>query len=249
MGSVWCLCLLESVDVAPIPSICWAGLWAQTPQQVRATFPGDTWSAGDRGEGPGGGLGSVLWCQCLQSVLWLQRCCNDPNPCQVPGTAASQGFAMKTSPRCHEGGMLGSQSWALLPAACLGWGGLCLPPGGHWRKARGAIPWVKQQYWDGKCRNAKAGGQIQGLMPHTLPFSLPLSLQGWWWCSREVGRMCLGCRENPVPLLVCTNGRWKGKGREAAAGTAEEPQKCFALFPAKCDGDSGRGKDKGGEQT
>lgn len=27
--------------------------------------------------------------------------------------------------------MLGSWSWALLPAACLGFGGLCLPPDGQ----------------------------------------------------------------------------------------------------------------------
>lgn len=77
------------------------------------------------------GLGSVLWCECLQSVLWLQGCCNDLHPCQVPGTAGSCVLPMTTSHRCHEGGMLGSQSWALLPAACLGFGGLCLPSGGQ----------------------------------------------------------------------------------------------------------------------
>lgn len=162
----------------------------------------------------------VLWCECLQSVLWLQGCYNDPQPCQVPGTAGSYVFAMTTSHRCHEGEMLGSQSWALLLQHA--WdleGSVYLQVGRqHWMKAWGAMPWMKQQFWDEKYRNSIVSGQIQGLMPPTLPFSLPLSLQGCWWCSVALlpaGRWegsLLGCREHPVSILACTNGRWKGKG-------------------------------------
>lgn len=96
----------------------------------------------------------------------------------------------------------------------------CLQHSWIWR-ALFALRWAGStggrpgQYWDGKCRNAKAGGQIQGLVPHMLPFSLPQSLQCCWCgpaASREVGRMWLECREHPVPFLACTNGSWKGKG-------------------------------------
>lgn len=83
-------------------------------------------------------------------------------------------------------------------------------------------------------------------MPHMLPFSLPLSLQGCWGCS-VVALLPAGIRKDVagVQRASCAiPGLHKGKmegqreldsssGREVAAGTAEELQKFFALFPAK----------------
>lgn len=192
----------------------WPQFPAPAPLQPGATTPGDTGSD-TRGEAPGEGVGSVLWWECLQSVLWLQGWCSSPQPCQVPGTAGSCVFAMTTSHRCHEGEVLGSQSWALLPAACLGFGGLCLAPGGQMalRKTRGAMTWMKQQPWDGKRRNAIAGGQIQGIVPHMLPFSLPLALQGGAvrpCCEQGGGKEVAGMQR--ASCAIPDLHKWKGKG-------------------------------------
>lgn len=65
MGSVWCLCLLVSVDIGSGgPSSQHRLGWTvtQTPLQPSATIPGDRWSVRARGrdtcgEGPGEGFG------------------------------------------------------------------------------------------------------------------------------------------------------------------------------------------------
>lgn len=173
------------------------------------------------GMDPVEGLGSALRCERLQSVLWLQGCRKNPQPLSSAGDRRILWVFHENSPqvpwRRDAGepelgysacGMPGDLRGSVCPQ--VGWG--------HRRKPRGARPWMKQQCWHGERRNARAGGQIQGLMPHVLLFSpatVPAGPVVVWHgppASRKVGRMRLGCRDRRVLLLVCTNGRWKGEG-------------------------------------
>lgn len=182
------------------------------------------------GMDPVEGLGSVLRCERLQSVLWLQGCRKNPQPLSSAGDRRILWVFHEKSPqvpwRRDAGepelgypacGMPGDLRGSVCPQ--VGWG--------HWRKPRGAGAWMKQQCWDGERRNARAGGQIQGLMLHVLLFSPATgSLRGQWWCSMaplRAGRW-EGCGWDAEPIMYCSwsaqmeDGRAKGASQLLGRG-------------------------------
>lgn len=137
------------------------------------------------GVAPGEGLGSVLLCKYLQSVLWLQGCCENLQPLSRAGDRRILWVFHENSSQVPW--RQGAGEPELDTAACSAprdLGALFAPSGlGALEEAWGTTSWYKQQCWNRERGNTRAGGQIQGLMPHMLPFSLVTVPVGWWWCS------------------------------------------------------------------